>query len=125
MALSNLNALSVAMNVEQDSTVQALKLQLLQQQLAVERARMSAEDERGDHERTRASIAETRQKLDSVRLSLPGVDIILNQALQEIIAAPDGPGDANHRQQLMVKTAVDAVVDARRSVRKISNESAM
>ena len=87
--------------------------------------REDAEDERGDHERTRASIAETRQKLDSARLSLSDVDIILNQALQEIIAAPGGPGDANHRQQLMVKTAVDAVVDARRSVRKISNESAM
>ena len=46
MALSNMNALSVAMNAEQDVTVRALKLQLLEQQLAVERARMTAEDAR-------------------------------------------------------------------------------
>ena len=60
-----MNALSVAMNAEQDSTVQALKLQLLQQQLAVERARMTAEDARGDNERARASAARTRVILDT------------------------------------------------------------
>ena len=47
MAISNLNALSVAMNAEQDSTVQALKLRLLGQQLALEHARRTAEDARG------------------------------------------------------------------------------
>ena len=46
MALSNLNALSVAMHTEQDVTVRALKLQLEEKQLALERARMSAEDAR-------------------------------------------------------------------------------
>ena len=44
MALSNLNALSVAMHAEQDVAVRALKLQLEEKQLALERARMSAED---------------------------------------------------------------------------------
>ena len=65
MALSNMNALSVAMNAEQDSTMQALKLRLLEQQLAVERARMSAEDARGYNERARASAARTRVILDT------------------------------------------------------------
>ena len=46
MALSNLNALSVAMHAEQDVTVRALKLQLEEKQLALERARMSTEDAR-------------------------------------------------------------------------------
>ena len=46
MALSNLNALSVAMRAEQDVAVRALKLQLEEKQLALERARMSTEDAR-------------------------------------------------------------------------------
>ena len=46
MALSNLNALSVAMRAEQDVAVRALKLQLEKKQLALERARMSTEDAR-------------------------------------------------------------------------------
>ena len=46
MSLSNLNALSAAMNAEQDVAVRALKAQLVEQQLALERARMSAEDAR-------------------------------------------------------------------------------
>ena len=43
---SNLNALSAAMNAEQDVAVRALKIKLAEQQLALERARMSAEDAR-------------------------------------------------------------------------------
>ena len=46
MSISNLNALSAAMNAEQDVAVRALKAQLAEQQLALERARMSAEDAR-------------------------------------------------------------------------------
>ena len=46
MSLSNLAALSAAMNAEQDVAVRALKAQLAEQQLALERARMSAEDAR-------------------------------------------------------------------------------
>ena len=46
MSLSNLAALSTAMNAEQDVAVRALKAQLAEQQLALERARMSAEDAR-------------------------------------------------------------------------------
>ena len=46
MSLSNLNALSAAMNAEQDVAVRALKVQLEEKQLALERARMSAEDAR-------------------------------------------------------------------------------
>ena len=41
-----MNALSVAMNAEQDVAVRALKLQLEETQLALERARMSMEDAR-------------------------------------------------------------------------------
>ena len=44
--LSNLNALSAAMHAEQDVAVRALKGQLEEKQLALERARMSAEDAR-------------------------------------------------------------------------------
>ena len=44
MSISNLNALSAAMNAEQDVAVRALKAQLAEQQLALERARMFAED---------------------------------------------------------------------------------
>ena len=46
MSISNLNALSAAMNAEQDVAVRALKGQLEEKQLALERARMSAEDAR-------------------------------------------------------------------------------
>ena len=46
MALFNMNALSLAMNAEQDVAVRALKLQLEETQLALERARMSMEDAR-------------------------------------------------------------------------------
>ena len=46
MALSNLNALCAAMHAEQDVAVRALKVQLEAKQLALERARMSAEDAR-------------------------------------------------------------------------------
>ena len=46
MSISNLNALSAAMNAEQDVAVRALKAQLEEKQLALERARMSAEDAR-------------------------------------------------------------------------------
>ena len=46
MSISNLNALSVAMRAEQDVGVRALKLQLEEKQLALERARMSTEDAR-------------------------------------------------------------------------------
>ena len=46
MSLSNLAALSTAMNAEQDVAVRALNAQLAEQQLALERARMSAEDAR-------------------------------------------------------------------------------
>ena len=91
MALSNLNALSVAMNAEQDSTVQALKLQFLQQQLAVERARMSAEDVRGE-ERLRASAAKTRVILDNTLngfLATPSKDVsaLLRIATEGLLAA--------------------------------------
>ena len=48
MALFNMNALSVAMNAEQDVAVRALKLQLEEKQLALERARMSIEDARAN-----------------------------------------------------------------------------
>ena len=94
MALANMNALSVAMNAEQDSTVQALKLQLLQQQLAVERARMTAEDVRGE-ERLRASAAKTRVILDNTLNGMAafdagatkGVSVLLRIATDGLLAA--------------------------------------
>ena len=65
MALSSLNALSVAMNAEQDVTVRALKLQLEEKQLALERARMTAEDVRGE-ERLREATAQTHGAIRAV-----------------------------------------------------------
>ena len=87
MALSNMNALSVAMNAEQDSTVQALKLRLLEQQLAVERARMTSEDARGDHERTRASVAKTRAILNN---TLKGMATLSKSVSALLWIATDG-----------------------------------
>ena len=92
MALANMNALSVGMNAEQRSTVQALKLRLLEQQLAVERARMTAEDERGDHERTRASVAKTRAILNN---TLKGMTTTSKDVSALLWIATDGLLDAS------------------------------
>ena len=91
MSLSNLNALSAAMNAEQDVAVRALKAQLEEKQLALERARMSAEDARaamvspdgildwrqfGSHERMRLNM----HSID------PAIDL-LQEARHEILVA--------------------------------------
>ena len=89
MALSNLNALSVAMNAEQDSTVQALKLRLITQQLAVERARMSAEDVRGE-ERLREKTARTQVLLDLERARISAEDVSGEERLREATAQTHG-----------------------------------
>ena len=90
MALANMNALSVAMNAEQDSTVQALKLRLLEQQLAVERARMTAEDVRGE-ERLRASAAKTRVILDNTLNGMAAFDAGTTKGVSALLRiATDG-----------------------------------
>ena len=100
MALSNLNALSVAMNAEQDVIVQALKLRLLEQQLALERARMTAEDVRGE-ERLRASAAKTR--------------VILDNTLNGMAAFDAGGGKG---VSVLLRTATDGLLAASRTVQR-------
>ena len=88
MALFNMNALSVAMNAEQDVAVRALKLQLEEKQLALERARMSMEDARAailreedkdtsDDDEIRCIVCETVSSPDWFNIvpagTLPGV----------------------------------------------------
>ena len=90
MALFNMNALSVAMNAEQDVAVRALKLQLEEKQLALERARMSMEDARAailreedkdtsddDDDEIRCIVCETVSSVDWFNIvpagTLPGV----------------------------------------------------
>ena len=92
MALNILNAMSVAMNAEQDVTVRALKLRLLEQQRALERAHMTAEDVRGE-EHLRASAARTRVVLDDTLNGMAtagataGVSALLRIATDGLLAA--------------------------------------
>ena len=88
MALFNMNALSVAMNAEQDVAVRALKLQLEEKQLALERAHMFIEDTRAhilreedkdtsDDDEIRCIVCETVSSVDWFNIvpagTLPGV----------------------------------------------------
>ena len=91
MALSNLNAVSVAMHAEQDVTVRTLRLRLLEQQLALERARMTAEDVRGDKERLRASAARTRVILDNTLNGMATLDAGASKGVSALLGiATDG-----------------------------------
>ena len=99
MSISNLNALSAAMNAEQDVAVRALKAQLAEQQLALERARMSAEDARS------AMVCpdgktDWRQHCSLQRMILnmhsidPAIDH-LQEARHDILVALSDPGRDN------------------------------
>ena len=95
MSVSNLNALSAAMNAEQDVAVRALKAQLAEQQLALERARMSAEDARSAMVSPDGKL-DWRQHCSLERMILnmhsidPAIDH-LQEARQEILVALNDP----------------------------------
>ena len=117
--LSNLNALSAAMNAEQDVAVRALKGQLEEKQLALERARMSAEDARaamvspdgildwrqfGSHERMRLNM----HSID------PAIDL-LQEARHELLVALSDPSRdstaamiASHNAMLAAECRLEA-----------------
>ena len=96
MSISALNALSAAMNAEQDVAVRALKAQLAEQQLALERARMSAEDARSAMVSPDGKL-DWRQHWSIERMILnmhsidPAIDH-LQEARQEILVALNDPG---------------------------------
>ena len=113
MSISNLNALSAAMNAEQDVAVRALKAQLAEQQLALERARMSAEDARSAmvspdgktdwrefcHGVCRARSRERMHSID------PAIDH-LQEARHELLMALSDPGRDNIAAMTAAHTAM-------------------
>ena len=125
MALSNLNALSVAMRAEQDVAVRALKLQLEEKQLALERARLSTEDARAamaspystcglpPHTRTlswREFGIERNNRCDHVTFNvLEPAKELLHDARHEIVTALSG-------RKPNYKAAMNAAHDAMREV---------
>ena len=95
MSLSNLNALSAAMNAEQDVAVRALKAQLEEKQLALERARMSAEDARAAMVSPDGDLSWREfGSLERIRLNMLGIDPaieILQGARHELLVALSDP----------------------------------
>ena len=93
--LSNLNALSAAMNAEQDVAVRALKAQLEEKQLALERARMSAEDARAAMVSPDGDLSWREfGSLERIRLNMLGIDPaieILQGARHELLVALSDP----------------------------------
>ena len=110
MSLSNLNALSAAMNAEQDVAVRALKAQLEEKQLALERARMSAEDARAAMV-SPDGIRDWRQFGSYERICLnmhsidPAIDL-LQEARHEILVALSDPGRDNIAAMTAAHTAM-------------------
>ena len=117
MSLSNLNALSAAMNAEQDVAVRALKAQLAEQQLALERARMSAEDARSAMVSPDGKT-DWRQHCSFERMILnmhsidPAIDH-LQEARQEILVALNDPG----REWAAVSASFRAMIRAESCLR--------
>ena len=95
MSLSNLNALSAAMNAEQDVAVRALKVQLEEKQLALERARMSAEDARAAMVSPNGTLSWREfGSQERIRLNMHGIDPaidLLQEARHEILLALSEP----------------------------------
>ena len=135
MALSNLNALSVAMHAEQDVAVRALKLQLEEKQLALERARMSAEDARAamvspyltgsDHPRSwREFGAERNKRCNHVDYNViaPAQHLLLD-ARRDMRVAFDDP-NCNYKVALI--SAYNDVIDVEDCLKAnaVSSESA-
>ena len=123
MSLSNLAALSTAMNAEQDVAVRALKAQLAEQQLALERARMSAEDARSamvspdgktdwrefGHGVCRARARERMRSID------PAIDHLQEARHEILVALSQGGVDVNTSHTALVKamgTVHTAMVNA-------------
>ena len=130
MALSNLNALSAAMHTEQDVTVRALKLQLEEKQLALERARMSTEDARAamvspyltgsDHPRSwREFGAERNKRCNHLDYNViePAQRLLLD-ARREMRVAFDDP-NCNY------KVAMTAAYNAMRDVEERLEDNAV
>ena len=95
MSISNLNALSAAMNAEQDVAVRALKGQLEEKQLALERARMSAEDARAAMVSPDSDFSWREfESVERIRLNMhgigPAIDL-LQEARHEILVALSDP----------------------------------
>ena len=97
--LSNLNALSAAMNAEQDVAVRALKVQLEEKQLALERARMSAEDARAAMVSPNGTLSWREfGSQERIRLNMHGIDPAidhLQEARHEILVALSDLGRDN------------------------------
>ena len=99
MSISNLNALSAAMNAEQDVAVRALKAQLAEQQLALERARMSAEDARScmlcpDGKTDWRQHCSLQRMILNMHSIDPAIDH-LQEARHELLMALSDPGRDN------------------------------
>ena len=110
MSLSNLNALSTAMNAEQDVAVRALKAQLEEKQLALERARMSAEDARSAMV-SPDGIRDWRQFRRYERSCLNSLSIgpsivWLQEARHDILVALSDPGRDNIAAMTAAHTAM-------------------
>ena len=110
MSLSNLAALSTAMNAEQDVAVRALKAQLEEKQLALERARMSAEDARSAMVSPDGKT-DWRQHCSLQRMILnmhsidPAIDH-LQEARHELLMALSDPGRDNIAAMTAAHTAM-------------------
>ena len=110
MSISNLNALSAAMNAEQDVAVRALKAQLAEQQLALERARMSAEDARSAMVSPDGKT-DWRQHCSFERMILnmhsidPAIDL-MEEARHEILVALSDPSRDNIAAMTAAHTAM-------------------
>ena len=116
MSLSNLNALSAAMNAEQDVAVRALKAQLEEKQLALERARMSAEDARSamvspDGIRDWREFGSLERMILNMHID-PAIDH-LQEARQEILVALNDPG----REWVAVSASFRAMIKAESCLR--------
>ena len=107
MSISNLNALSAAMNAEQDVAVRALKAQLAEQQLALERARMSAEDARSamlcpDGKTDWRQHCSLQRMILNMHSIDPAIDH-LQEARHEILVALSQGRDVNTYHTALVK----------------------
>ena len=119
MSLSDLNALSAAMNAEQDVAVRALKAQLEEKQLALERAPMSAEDARAAMVSPDSDLSWREfGSLERIRLNMLGIDPaidLLQEARHEILVALSQGRDVNTYHTALVKamgTVHTAMVNA-------------
>ena len=110
MSISNLNALSAAMNAEQDVAVRALKAQLAEQQLALERARLAAEDARSamlcpDGKTDWRQHCSLQRMILNMHSIDPAIDH-LQEARHELLMALSDPGRDNIAAMTAAHTAM-------------------